>query len=295
MRSARYWSRRGAAPYLFVAPFFVIYAAFFATPVFSSLYLSLTKWSGVGTPALVGLANYERLLFRPGFVQVLVQTAWYVVGSVGTIIPFAFALALLLNSRWLRFRNGYRLLFFLPAVTSAIVIGISFASLYHVRYGLFAWSLGLVGLEPIPWLDSETWFKPAVLLMIVWRWVGYNAVYFLAGLQNIPPELYEAASIDGATWRQRLVHVTLPLMRPVLLFVLIVEMISDLQLFEDVYILDPGGGPAEGGLTAVMYLYRYGLLYGELGYAAAVGVFIALLSFLLSVTQFRLFGASRDW
>ncbi|NLE45175.1 MAG: sugar ABC transporter permease, partial [Chloroflexi bacterium] len=243
-----------------------------------------------------GLANYVDIVGSKDVHSVLGNTLWYTIGSLCTILPFAFILALLLNVRWNRYREAFRLVYFLPSITSVIVIGINFSLLYDVRYGILNWILGGIGLEPVRWIESREWFKTSALIMMVWRWVGYNAVYFLSGLQNISPELHEAAEIDGANWLQRLFRITIPLLRPVLLFVLLVEIISNFQLFEDIYILGgSSGGPAETGLTVAMYLYRQGFVYGQMGYASAVGVLLAIIIFAVSFIQMKGFGTFREY
>jgi ABC-type sugar transport system permease subunit len=289
------WNRK-IAPYLFISPFYIVFGSFFVIPIVFAIYVSFTEWRGIGTPVFIGLGNYLKILRETDAREALGNTIWYTIGSLLTIIPFAFTLALLLNVKWNRYREAFRLFYFLPSITSVIVIGINFSLLYDVRYGLFNWVLGFLGLGPVRWLESRDWFKASALIMMIWRWVGYNAVYFLAGLQNISPELHEAAEIDGAGWMQRLLRITIPLLRPVILFVFLVEIISNFQLFEDIYILGgSSGGPAETGLTIAMYLYRSGFVYGQMGYASAVGVMLALIIFAVSLIQMGGFGTFREY
>ena len=294
----KWWSNkweRKIAPYLFISPFYIVFAAFFVIPIVFAFYLSFAKWAGVGTPKFVGLENYLAILRSADVGDALGNNVWYTVASFTTLLPMAFVLALMLDARWNQFREGFRLIYFLPVVTSVIVIGINFSLLYNPHTGLLNWILGELGLPPVRWLESREWFKPSAMIMIIWRWVGYGAVYFLAGLQNIPDELHEAAEIDGASWLQRLFRITIPLLRPVILFVVIVEIISDFQLFEDIYILSESGGPAEAGITLAMYLYRSGFVYGRLGYASAVGVVLALIIFVVSLIQMRWLGTFREY
>lgn len=293
----RHWSRweRRAAPYLFISPFFIVFAVFFLGPLLFAIYTSFTEWRGIGAPVFIGLDNYVEFMTSDDVRRVLGNTLWYAAGMLLIMIPLAFTLALLLNVRWNRAKEPLRLIYFLPSITSAIVIGLIWSMLYDVRYGLLNWLLSLVGVEPIAWLTSRTWFKPSALMMMVWRWVGYNAVYFLAGLQNISPELLEAAEIDGANWFQRLFRITIPLLRPVILLVLLLEFISSFQLFEDIYILgEDQGGPAGAGLTTAMYLYRSGFVFGQMGYASAVGVMYAIMIFVVSLVQMRVLGVFED-
>jgi multiple sugar transport system permease protein len=296
MRNSGYASReRRLAPYLFISPFYVVFVLVFLAPIVYAVYLSLTEWRGIGIPRFVGLSNYVEIASSSDARAVLGNTLWYTIGSLLTIIPIAFVLALMLNTPWNRLRHGLRLMYFLPSITSAIVIGINFSLLYDTRYGLLNWVLGLVGLPAVPWLEARAWFKPSALIMMVWRWVGYNAVYFLAGLQTIPPDLLEAAHIDGANWWRRLQHVTIPLLRPVFLYVLLVEVIADFQLFEDIYILSTTGGRAETGLTIAMYLYRAGFVYSRMGYAAALGIALAVIIFIVAFIQLRALGTFREY
>lgn len=187
------------APYLFISPFFVLYTLFMIVPIGFGLYLSLTEWAGLGTPVWVGLRNYGELLNDPSFWTALKNTAVYVVFVMLVVLPTALLLALGMNAKGLKLRDTFRAVFFLPVVVSPIVIALIFGLFFDQQYGLVNGLLQAVfGFGGIEWLTSPTWAKVVVVILVLWRWTGYLTIFFLAGLQNVPRELYESASIDGA-------------------------------------------------------------------------------------------------
>jgi len=296
-RSASVWEKyqRRLAPYAFISPFYIFFFIFMLGPLFFALYASFTNWMGLETPQLIGLKNYLNLFRDETFRLTLVNNLWYSGASVFIVIPLALLLATLLNAGWLRWREFFRAVYFMPIVTSAVVVGIIFLLLYDYRYGLLNWALAWVGL-PIPnWIGSREWIKPAVIGLIIWRWTGHHMIYFLAGLQSIPQELYEAAMVDGATRFQSFVRITIPLLRPVILFVVVITTIGSFQIFEEPYMLTGGGGgPADAGLSIAMYLYRTGFAYMKLGFGSSVGFVLFAIIFALSLMQTRYFGLFRE-
>jgi ABC-type sugar transport system permease subunit len=208
------------------------------------------------------------------------------------IVPLALLEAMALNSKKLRFRTLWRAVYFAPIVTSAVAISIVFRMLYNKEYGLLNSLIAALGGLPIDWLGNQTVAKVAVMGVVIWRWTGLLAVYFLAGLQSVSEELYEAAAIDGANSFQRFRTITLPTLRPVILFVSVIVLIGSLQIFDDPQILfgnTTPGGPANAGLSIVQYLYDRGIRQLLYGYASAVGLFLFVIIFVLSLVQFRLF------
>jgi multiple sugar transport system permease protein len=269
-----------------------LFTLFFLFPTLFALVLGFLKWNSLGTPEWFALRNYQKLFSDSVFWQSVGNTAFYCATSLFVIVPLALLEAMALNSRQLRFKTLWRAIYFAPIVTSAVAISLVFRMLYNTDYGLINNIIAALGGMPIDWLGNQSVVKVAVMGVVVWRWTGLLAVYFLAGLQSVPEELYEAAAIDGANGWQRFTNVTLPSLRPVILFVSVIVLIGSLQIFDDPQILfgsANAGGPANSGLSIVQYLYRYGITQLLYGYASAVGLVLFVIIFVLSLVQFRVF------
>jgi ABC-type sugar transport system permease subunit len=281
------------APYIFISPFYILFTIFFLFPTLFALVLGFFRWAAMGTPEFFGLRNYERLFTGdPIFWQAVGNTVFYSAMSLFVVVPLALLQAVALNSKRLKFRTFWRMIYFAPIVTSAVAISIVFRMLYNTEYGLLNNILLALGGMPIDWLGSGAAAKFAVMGVVIWRWTGLLAVYFLAGLQSISEELYEAAAIDGATGVQRFFHITIPSLRPVILFVSVIVLIGSLQIFDDPQILfgnTSPGGPGNTGLSIVQYMYSRGIGQFLYGYASAVGLFLFVVIFVLSLVQFRFF------
>lgn len=277
------------APYFFLAPFFTLFGVFMVYPLFDSIRLSTYSVRGMRDQTFVGLENIERLLADPLFWTALWNTAYFAAGSLLLQLPVALALALLLSNARLKGRNLFRLSFFSPVLISGVFIAVIFYLLYDRRYGLVNRVLGF----EIQWLQDPDLVMPALVLAGVWRWAGFNMVYFLAGLQSIRQELYEAAAVDGAGPWQSFVHVTIPALKPVIAFVVITSMIGSFQLFDLPYVLTEGG-PGNASMTMVMYLYKHGFEFINLGYAATIGWALAVIIGVISIIQVRFFGVFRE-
>ncbi len=277
------------APYFFLAPFFTLFTVFMVYPLFDSIRLSTYSVRGMRSQTFVGLENIERLLADPLFWTALWNTAYFAAGSLLLQLPVALTLALLLSNARLKGRNLFRLSFFSPVLISGVFIAVIFYLLYDRRYGLVNRVLGF----EIQWLQDPDLVMPALVLAGVWRWAGFNMVYFLAGLQSIRQELYEAAAVDGAGPWQSFVHVTIPALKPVIAFVVITSMIGSFQLFDLPYVLTEGG-PGNASMTMVMYLYKHGFEFINLGYAATIGWALAVIIGVISIIQVRFFGVFRE-
>ncbi len=277
------------APYFFLAPFFTLFGVFMVYPLFDSIRLSTYSVRGMRDQTFVGLENIERLLADPLFWTALWNTAYFAAGSLLLQLPVALALALLLSNARLKGRNLFRLSFFSPVLISGVFIAVIFYLLYDRRYGLVNRVLGF----EIQWLQDPDLVMPALVLAGVWRWAGFNMVYFLAGLQSIRQELYEAAAVDGAGPWQSFVHVTIPALKPVIAFVVITSMIGSFQLFDLPYVLTEGG-PGNASMTMVMYLYKHGFEFINLGYAATIGWALAVIIGVISIIQVRFFGVFKE-
>lgn len=281
------------APYLFISPFYILFSLFFLGPSLFAFVLSLFRWNALSRPRWIGLANYTRLFQDEVFWQASWNTLVYMLASIFWVCPLSLLLALALNAPLVRLKHVWRSLYFSPIVTSTVAITIVFTLLYNQRYGLINAQLQAFGVAPIDWLGNRQWVKLSIIGLITWRWTGYTMIYFLAGLQAIPRELYEAAWIDGANGRQTFRYVTIPMLRPVILFVAIIVLIGSIQIFEEPFILT-AGGPANASLSIAQYLYTRGIARLEYGYASAVGLVIFVVIFVLSAIQMRWFELFGD-
>lgn len=270
------------APYAFIAPFYILYVLFMIVPVIAALVLSMTSWVGLGTPTWVGLRNYVNLLQDTSFGTALGNSLLYVLVAVFIVVPAALLIAQALNARGLKGRDMFRLAFFIPMVLSPIVIALVFSLLLDTNYGLLNSVLkALFGVGDINWLGTPNLAKMAVSFVLLWRWVGYLTIFFLAGLQSVPKELYEAAELDGAGIFRKFTTVTLPAIRPVTAFVVVTSFISAAQLFDEPYLLTKGG-PGESTLSVAMFVFRAAFERQQFGYAAAAGIILFVLVFTIS-------------
>ena len=279
------------APWFFLAPFLIFFAAFVAWPLARSLVLSFEQSYGPRVSVFIGLRNFSFLMHDPLFWTALRNTVVFTVGSLAVQMPVALGLALLLNRPSLKGRAWFRLLFFSPSLIGMVFAGVIFALVFEKRTGLINYSLHALfhHWDPdFPWL--ENYVMTSLILAGLWLYAGFNMVYFLAALQNVSDEQLEAANIDGANAWQRFWHVTLPGIRPVGSFVVLLSISGSLQLFALPYLifyLTWGGGPDNRALTLVTYLYRTGFLAGDLGYACAIGWVLTLLLIGVALVQLR--------
>jgi ABC-type sugar transport system permease subunit len=287
------------APYLFVSPFVLLFAVFGAYPIVKSLTLSLYATSGPKDAIFVGLNNYKFLLTDADFRTAVQNTVVYTLCSVFFQLPFSLGLAILLSQRWLRGRNFFRLAFFSPNLLGQVFVGVLFSVLFMPQYGLVNVGLsgatgGRIALDT-KWLNDAKMVMPALVFTSIWMYAGFNMIYFLAALQAVDRDLYEAAQVDGANGWQQFRTVTVPGIKPVAIFVLVTATLGSFQLFELPYLLlNNTAGPNNSGLTIVMYLYNNGFLSGDLGFASAIGWTLALGMLIISLAQVRFTGAMRN-
>ncbi len=282
------------AAWCFVAPALIVIAVFFVLPVLAALAMSLTDFdiyalADIGNLRFVGLANYGRLLETPLFWQALGNTAFFVVVGVPLSMAASLAAALLLQSKLARFKGLWRTVYFAPVVTTLVAVAVIWRYLLHTRYGLVNYGLEQVGLPSVDWLGDPAWSMPAIILFAIWKNFGYNMIIFLAGLQSIPEELYEAARIDGARGMQLFRHVTLPLLLPTLTMVGILTMAGYFQLFAEPYVMTQGG-PAQSTVSVLYFMYEEGFKWWNLGAASAVAFVLFVVMFLATLLQVRLAG-----
>lgn len=287
------------APYLFVSPFVLLFAVFGAYPILKSLTLSLYATSGPKDAVFVGLNNYKFLWTDADFRTAVQNTVVYTLCSVFFQLPVSLGLAILLSQRWLRGRNFFRLAFFSPNLLGQVFVGVLFSVLFMPQYGLVNVGLsgatgGRIALDT-KWLNDAKMVMPALVFTSIWMYAGFNMIYFLAALQAVDRDLYEAAQVDGASGWQQFRTVTMPGIKPVAVFVLVTATLGSFQLFELPYLLlGNTAGPNNSGLTIVMYLYNNGFLSGDLGFASAIGWTLALGMLVISLAQVRFTGAMRN-
>ncbi|WP_035735429.1 carbohydrate ABC transporter permease [Glycomyces arizonensis] len=286
--------RRQWAPYVFISPFFVLFTVFMVVPIGAGVYLSLTEWAGLGTPDFIGFDNYARLFQDPSFGTSLLNTAFYTVFALAVVLPASLLIAQALNARGLKLRDLFRLVYFMPVVLSPIIIALIFGLIFDGEYGLFNAVLeALFGFGGISWLTDPLWARIVVVILVLWRWTGFLTMFFLAGLQNIPRELHEAAEVDGAGPVRRFFSVTLPQLGPVTAFIAVTMLVNTAQIFEEPFLLTQGG-PGESTISVSMFIYRAGFQRLELGYAAAAGVVMFLIVFALGRLSISAFGVGRN-
>lgn len=288
VRAKRVFRQDRYAPYFFISPFYILFAVFFLLPTVFALILGFLKWNSLGTPEYFALKNYQRLFSDQVFWKAVGNTLFYAASSLLIIVPLALLEALALNSKLLKFRTFWRVVYFAPIVCSTVAITLVFRMLYNKDFGFINQFITALGGLPVDWTGNVQIARFAVLGVVIWRWTGLLAVYFLAGLQSIPEELHEAAAIDGADGLRRFFYVTLPLLRPVLLFVCVIVLIGSMQIFDDPQLLT-NGGPANATISVVQYLYTQGIANLLFGFASAVGVVLFIVIFVLSLVQFRVF------
>jgi len=294
-RSAIKQAKRNAWAYAFISPFYILYAVFGLFPLLYGLWLSLHKWDGISPMQWVGAANYIKLLTDDIWWKAIYNTIWLFVGATIPQLILALLLAFIINTPYVRGKDFFRAAFFAPNVASAVAVGLIFGALLGTRYGMLNYALSYLGIEPIDWLGSSTWLKPSIVMVIIWQWTGYSMIIFLAGLQSINPELYEAARVDGALTRDIFRHITLPLLRPVIVFQVILSIIGAMQIFDIPVLLAGGtqssapGGTDRSGLTALVLIYWTAFKYTTFRYAAAmaVGLFILIIIFTFIYNRFQ--------
>ncbi|UOQ50531.1 sugar ABC transporter permease [Gracilibacillus caseinilyticus] len=269
-------------------PALIFFLLFTGYPIVYSFILSLQQSEGNVT-TFAGLDNYIRLFQDPIFYESLSNTLIILVLQVPIMLFFALILAVLMNSTMLKAKGFFRVAYFSPAVASLVSAAVIFLLLLNPDYGLINYLLSFIGIDKIGWLNHPVWAKISIVLVMIWRWTGYNMVILLAGMQNISNDLYEAARIDGAGKVRQFFSITIPQLKPVILFTAIVSTIGTLQLFDEPYNLT-GGGPVNATTTITMYLYQNAFEYFDFEYASAIAYVVVVLIALLSFIQFKLAG-----
>jgi multiple sugar transport system permease protein len=291
VRGVLHEMRREWTAYLFNAPGMLLFAIFTVYALYTSFMLSFQHWEVLDpTKTWVGLDNYRDALADDRFRAAIGHTVYYMIGAVPATMIIALGLALLLNSQ-IRGLALFRAAYYLPVITPLVIAAIIWKWVYNADYGLANYYLGRLGLidEPLLWLSSSKLAMPAVIIMNIWKGVGFNMIVYLAGLQAIPNELYEAAEVDGAGPWQRFKRVTFPLLAPTTFFLVIINAVGATKVFTEIFVMTNGGPPGPGGATTtvVYYIYTTAFRNFDMGYASALAYIMFALVFVFSFIQFR--------
>jgi len=282
--------KEAVAGYLFLLPALGGILVFILGPVVAAIALSFTKWDLLTPAKFIGLSNYQELIQDPMFRKVMLNTLIFTGASAPLSLILSLGLALALNQK-IKGIVVFRTIYFLPVVSSMVAVSLVWRWLYNPNYGLLNYFLNLLHLPSVNWLFSTTWAMPAVILMSVWKGLGYNMVIFLAGLQGIPQMYYESAKIDGAGKFQAFKNITLPLLSPTTFFVLVISIISSFQVFDQIFVMT-SGGPAHATEVIIYYIYHNAFQIFRMGYASALAFCLFIIIFALTLLQIRL---SKRW
>ena len=276
--------------WLMVSPWLIGFICFSALPMFASLIISFTEWDMLSKPEWVGFENYKTLFFEdPLALHSLNITILFTIVSIPLNIVFGLALAMLLNTS-IRGLAIFRTIFYLPAILSGVAVALMWRWIFSTEFGLLNALLSMIGIEGPAWLTDRIWVLPSFVIMRLWS-VGGGMIIYLAGLQSIPTNLYEAANIDGANWWHRTRFITLPMLSPTIFFQLIVGFIFSMQIFTEAFIMT-NGGPADASLFYLLYLYRQAFQYFDMGYASALAWVLFVVILVLTIILFK---TGKSW
>lgn len=280
------------AAYIFLAPALSAIFIFFFLPVIAAFIISFTDFdiytlADFNTIRFVGLKNYLELFNDPLFFTALKNTFYFVIMAGPLSIVVSLGAALLLNSKLVKYKAIFRLSYFIPVVTTLVAVAIVWRFIYHPRFGIINYILSLIGIAPIDWLGEPSTAMPAIVLMSIWKNFGYNMIIFIAGLQNIPEDLYEAASIEGANAWQKFKSITIPMLAPTTLFISIITIIGYFQLFAEPYIMTQGG-PLNSTLSIVQFMYQEGFRWWNMGYSASIAFVLFFIIMIGTLIQLRI-------
>ena len=276
--------------WLMVSPWLIGFICFSALPMFASLIISFTEWDMLSKPEWVGFDNYKTLFFEdPLALHSLNITILFTIVSIPLNIVFGLALAMLLNTS-IRGLAIFRTIFYLPAILSGVAVALMWRWIFSTEFGLLNALLSMIGIEGPSWLTDRIWVLPSFVIMRLWS-VGGGMIIYLAGLQSIPTNLYEAANIDGANWWHRTRFITLPMLSPTIFFQLIVGFIFSMQIFTEAFIMT-NGGPADASLFYLLYLYRQAFQYFDMGYASALAWVLFVVILVLTIILFK---TGKSW
>lgn len=273
-------------PAVFLAPATIGFVLFTVYPLFQSLWLSFNDWDLLSPMEWVGIDNYVRMFHDPTAKKVFINTVIFTLVTVPALIVIPFFLAMALNQK-IKGIRFFRAAFFLPVISSMVAMSMVWQWMYNADFGLINYFLSLIGIDGPAWLTSSTWALPAVMITSIWKNLGFNMMLFLAGLQGVPEYYYEAASLDGASWFQRMRYITIPQLSATTLFVTVMTVINSFQVFDQVVVMT-GGGPARSSSVLVQYIYETGFKFYDMGYASSLGWALTIFVFFLTLIQFRI-------
>ncbi|MGM0125515.1 multiple sugar transport system permease [Enterococcus sp. AZ194] len=285
-------SKNPKAPYFFIAPALILLLLFSIIPIFVAFFISFTDMSLVGLAdwskiKFVAFENYQGILTDPVFLKSITNTVFYVVLGVPTVIVMSLGLALMINFGKNKLFSAFRMIFYTPAITNVVAVAVVFSYLYNPSFGFLNYLLSFLHIPAIPWLTDPTVAKVSLIILGVWRAVGTNMLIFLAAIQGIPKELYEAASLDGASKKAQIFYITIPSLRFSTFFVTVTTLIGWLQFFEEPFVMT-NGGPLDSTTSVALFIYRNGFQFSKFGYAAAGSFILFAAIIIVTLFQFRM-------
>lgn len=279
--------------YLFISPFFILFIVFFLYPTLRSFYLSTFKWEGFGRYTYVGFDNYIKLAKDPLFRSTLGNSIVLMLMSMVPQIVLSVILAVLINAKFVRFKKVWRTIYFLPITLSPVIVAVIFTLIFDENYGFLNYILSLLNISPVGWLTTVKMSKISVATLVVWRWTGWNIVVLLAALQGIPQDLQDAAAVDGANEIRIFRHITLPLLKPTIVYLAMLGIIDGLRIFAEPSVLTRGG-PAKSSMTVMMYLYNQAFAFFNYGYASTIAVVTFLIIVVISAISWKIIGKNNQ-
>jgi multiple sugar transport system permease protein len=281
-----------SAAYFFLAPAIGAIFIFFFIPVLAAFVISFTDFDiyalgNYSSVRFVGFKNYLQLFDDPLFYTALQNTFYFVIIAGPLSIVVSLGAALLLNNKLVKYKAIFRLSYFIPVVTTLVAVAIVWRFIYHPKFGIINYLLSLVGISQVDWLGEPSTAMPAIILMSVWKNFGYNMIIFIAGLQNISEELYEAASIEGANSWHKFKSITLPMLAPTTVFISVITMIGFFQIFAEPYVMTQGG-PLNSTLSIVQFMYQEGFRWWNMGYSASIAFVLFFIIFIGTLIQFKI-------
>lgn len=280
-------TREAIEAYVMLLPTIIGFLLISAGPILIAILLGFTDAKFKWPPNWIGIRNYQLLFSNPLFPKIILNSLYY---SVLTVVPsavFSFLLALLVNNK-VKGIAIFRAAYFWPVVASMAAVSVIWKFMLNPQIGLMNYALQYIGIKGPIWLGTTQWVIPSLALTFVWKWVGFYMIILLAGMQDIPEDLYEASIIDGANGFQKILHITFPMVSPTLFFVIVISTIASFQLFDQVMIMTNDAGPAYSALTLSYYVYQNAFQWGKMGYACSIGVILFVIVFLFSSFQMRL-------
>lgn len=286
IRRSRLHRREHLAAAAFIAAPVIGFLIFIGYPMLYAVYASFTKWNGLSEPTFNGLDNYVEMIGDPYFWKAMGNTVFMMIGiPVGLIISLLLALAL---NRRMRGTTFFRTVYYVPVISSLAAVAILWQWAYNGDFGLINQVLAMLGIDGPNWLQDASTAKPAIIIMAVWKGVGFSMLLYLAALQSVPRHLYEAAAIDGANALQQFRHITIPMLRPVTFFLVVTSIIGGARIFIEINIMTPTGGPEFSTASIVWYIWQKAFNYLQMGYATSMSVVLGLLVFVITAIQFQM-------